>query len=535
MPPQFTLPPDTRVAGSGNPPADMNGVTDAVTAMGAGSNILNAAYSGGADPSGVADSAAAIQAAVNTGRCYIPAGTYKTTATITVPSGTRIRGDGPGLSVLVPASDYGDVLVLAKDAGDCHVTDLAVTYTGITRTSSSTPSTHAAVKFTPSTAAFSAPLTQRAHIERLEIAGMGQGIWLPYVSGTSVAYASYEFSYIRDIEFFSCNIGMFITAWADGVIENVNCGNMFGQNASSLQSKVLSGSGGTDPGTYSAACQNLLNLAGNDMVAKVEVYGGTGDGIVFQQCVTTHARGLEVGSSAVGNGVVLDLCGTGMEVNAHVALNTSGHGIYCDGVTDTVFYGCRLDTCAYHGMYFANVLNPSNPCAQVTLVACEALGNGHSASNTYDGVNYSGSDLQVLGGVYSDPAGSPTQRYGINATASGDDYTTVIGAACTGNVNTAEINLGGSHSAAINCHGVNYSGFGTFTPAVPATGAGNAVGNGNPYAVTVYLTGQNGTGIQDRAGTQVTVPGNPPAVRLGPGEKIYFITTAPSSWKWYGD
>jgi hypothetical protein len=86
MPAQFTLPPDTRSVGSGNPPADMNAVVDAVTAMGAGYNVLNAAFAGGADPAGTSDSAAAFNAAQAAipaagGFIYLPAGTYKLAST----------------------------------------------------------------------------------------------------------------------------------------------------------------------------------------------------------------------------------------------------------------------------------------------------------------------------------------------------------------------------------------------------------------------------------------------------------------------
>jgi hypothetical protein len=65
MPADYTLPPDTRAVGTGNPAGDMDAIVDALTAMGAVGNILNAAYAGGADPTGVADSTAAIQAAIN--------------------------------------------------------------------------------------------------------------------------------------------------------------------------------------------------------------------------------------------------------------------------------------------------------------------------------------------------------------------------------------------------------------------------------------------------------------------------------------
>src|SRR5271165_3576150 len=84
MPAQFTLPPDTRFAGGPNPPADMNSIVDALVAMGVTYNILNALFSGGADPTGVTDSTAAIQAALNgapSGTTVVaPPGIYKISA-----------------------------------------------------------------------------------------------------------------------------------------------------------------------------------------------------------------------------------------------------------------------------------------------------------------------------------------------------------------------------------------------------------------------------------------------------------------------
>jgi hypothetical protein len=84
MPAQFTLPPDTRAVGTGNPPADMNAHTDALAAIGATFSVLNAAYAGGADPTGIADSTAAINAAevaaaATGGIVTFPAGTFKVT------------------------------------------------------------------------------------------------------------------------------------------------------------------------------------------------------------------------------------------------------------------------------------------------------------------------------------------------------------------------------------------------------------------------------------------------------------------------
>ncbi len=112
MPVDFTLPPDTRAVGTGNPPQDIDNIVDALTALGAGQTVLNASYAGGADPTGVNDSYAAFAAAVSSGvgvvRVPGPA-TYKLASTISV------TGAGP-LTLFV--CDPG-VKINFTGSGDC--------------------------------------------------------------------------------------------------------------------------------------------------------------------------------------------------------------------------------------------------------------------------------------------------------------------------------------------------------------------------------------------------------------------------------
>jgi len=70
----------------------------------------------GADPTGSADSTAAIQNALNVRQAvYLPAGTYKTTAALTNNiAKRRIYGDGPAVSVLKPT---GPINTLVNTAG----------------------------------------------------------------------------------------------------------------------------------------------------------------------------------------------------------------------------------------------------------------------------------------------------------------------------------------------------------------------------------------------------------------------------------
>jgi Pectate lyase superfamily protein len=97
----YTLPVDTHAPGDSGHTTDHNSLVDVVRGMGAVYNVLNTAYgSGGADPSGVLDSTAAIQAALNAlpaggGVVYIPPGIYKVSGTLTNNvTPTYIQGAG---------------------------------------------------------------------------------------------------------------------------------------------------------------------------------------------------------------------------------------------------------------------------------------------------------------------------------------------------------------------------------------------------------------------------------------------------------
>lgn len=92
----YTMPGDTDISGESGHLADHNDIADILAGMSAANNVLNTAYAGGADPTGVADSTAAINDALTTapvgGTVYIPAGTYKTTAPIVIPPQITLAG-----------------------------------------------------------------------------------------------------------------------------------------------------------------------------------------------------------------------------------------------------------------------------------------------------------------------------------------------------------------------------------------------------------------------------------------------------------
>jgi Pectate lyase superfamily protein len=111
----YTIPPDTRAVGTGNPPVDIDDIADVLTGWGTGYSVLNTAWAGGADPTGAADSTAAINGALTAATAgqvvALPAGTFKTTASLVLPAdGVTLAGAGMGATVIQPASGNFDVI-----------------------------------------------------------------------------------------------------------------------------------------------------------------------------------------------------------------------------------------------------------------------------------------------------------------------------------------------------------------------------------------------------------------------------------------
>jgi len=82
-------------------------------------------------------------------------------------------------------------------------------------------------------------------------------------------------------------------------------------------------------------------------------------------------------------------------------------------------------------------------------------------------------------------------------------------------------------------------GFGIATPAPPAgLGRPSAVANRLPFPVRVYQSvvgpNSNGTHIVDFFGHDVALPTDPVEFTLDPGASVYYTTSVPRFWRWYG-
>jgi polygalacturonase len=102
----YTLPSDANIAGSSTGhTTDHNHIVDVLAGLNAVNNVLNTAYSGGADPTGASDSTAAFNAAIaalpsSGGVVRVPAGTYKITGTVALAQNQSLIGDGATCTVI---------------------------------------------------------------------------------------------------------------------------------------------------------------------------------------------------------------------------------------------------------------------------------------------------------------------------------------------------------------------------------------------------------------------------------------------------
>lgn len=158
---------------------------------GAVNNVLD--Y--GADPTGVVDSTAAIQAALNAGATYIPTGTYRVTSSLLLPSSTKVYGDGRRDTV-INSEVIGDSLF--KPNGEivfCYIADMKLQGNNLTGASGNG---HAINFIDPSAGGAFSP--QNSVIERLEIDGFrGQDIRERGVATTICAAGIIMFDALQNV------------------------------------------------------------------------------------------------------------------------------------------------------------------------------------------------------------------------------------------------------------------------------------------------------------------------------------------------
>lgn len=351
----------------------------------------------GADPTGVADSTAAINAALAANLCvFLPAGTYKTLTAINITrNGQVIRGAGRDTTVIRVSASSVKGIAIAAGVTNAGVYDLTVSRSG---GSTSTG---------------------------IEVGAMADGItlWGLRVTGHQIGVTLYD----TNSSVFGFSIVEKNTS--SGVLQDCVSGVKLGWSLTSVSSnqnalygffvRSTSSPNAIDAGSFTD-CSTYANTGGGFFasgaagkeIKRVRITGGafaydgtTGIG------ASAYASAQIVGASVIGCGTVA----TGPTLVT--AANHSSKGIVVGSPTAAILSGCRVEGVSREGIYAGS---------NVTISGCVVLDCGvWGSASTACGIRIQGTGPVTVVGCYSGNMSGATQTYGIYA--SGDSMV------CAGN------------------------------------------------------------------------------------------------------
>jgi len=476
------------------------------------------------------DDTTAIQQAVNIGHnVFLPEGTYPVTGTISLQPNQVISGAAPrtpdssaGGTVVMPMSDFGHVFYVSNASG-AEINNLSIFYSGITMSSASTPSTHAAIYYDPYHS------VQRCRVQNVNIMGMGQGIVMPYYTNLGATSAVFTYFVFSTILIYSCNVGVIAMTFSDSVFTDIRCNNLFGYDIASLYPYCcpVNASATASP-TYSSPSQNLIADLGNSHLYDFSVYGGKGDGLVLEDVVQLKVDRAVVASTS-GNGLTLVGMGADMLITALRSALNAGNGVYITTSSNSVagvkFYGCRIESNGLAGVKGSP--GTGQAINKLYLRDCMIQGNSTSSVGGYSGIDLQASEWAVLGGRIH----GANQAYGVFANYTGVSASIIDGVDFSQGNYTAALLIPGATppNRAVNNAGYNPVGYLSNAPAVPASGTAQA--NNFSFPVRVYVSGGTVSALALNGTATGLTSGE---VLLAPGDTITLTYTAAPSWVWFG-
>ena len=512
---------DVRAVGTGNPPADMNNVNDVLIGMGFLHNVTNTAWAGGADPAGVADSTAAIQAALTAAlpgqTVFLPQGTYKISAPLTMSTqNVTLAGTGlgntnkTGASVLLISSVFTGNAAVAITGFGCQVLNLCVFGTSTTVTSN--------------------PLANGVEITGSKFSNLAN-LFFQYVNGWAVESAGGASNAnlgtsMYNLTGYNCAGGIHVkgvtgSAFA-GQHSLIDC--QFSQIGTST---ALGGANANLDAMFFEDCQDILTLNTNCAVSSAS----TGATLHIKGICASHVhQTVDIG--------VFPVTGT---ANPVILIEDSGNGsptqiVISGGVAQAGLTGMTITGGAnqvdVRDMWFKNNVTHGVVLAgtgtQVNFTSCTWSVNGQGAAGT----NY---DLSDSGTVQGHVRGchflSPVTTTGtagvqsvVNMTTGGTD------------LNFADCDFSGAGSALSTvftnlpsfvrgCKG--YNPHGAITVAVP--GSGSPVATALHYDAFYYITAGTG-GCTIVRNTNGQGGGVGPSIVIPAGQLATVFVTAGSNF-----
>lgn len=174
----------------------------------------------GADPTGVADSTTALQDAITAGATFIPAGTYRVTSSIILPSNAKVHGAGVNKTIIKSEVIGGSLFKCNVEAIFIYMSDMSLEGNNLTGVSGNG---HAINFIDPTSGGAFSP--QQAVLERLEISKFrGQDIRTTGVATTisSAGVCMYNAlqNICRDVYVANCGHGFYMATTQNCRLEN---------------------------------------------------------------------------------------------------------------------------------------------------------------------------------------------------------------------------------------------------------------------------------------------------------------------------
>jgi hypothetical protein len=512
MPAQFTLPPDTRSVGSGNPPADMNAVVDALAAMGAGVNVLNAAFAGGADPTGAAACDTVLSDALAAGGLVvIPPGTYLvngSSALSLAVAGTALRGAGPGSTVIKIGGSFSGSQVFGVTADSCTISGLSVI------------GASSAVSSNPAAGAIQVTGAQRCRL---------QDLFFQFVNGYAIdmdgsAGSGCLDSMIRNIVGRQCAGGIHLLGVTGSSFQAENF-------LTDIQLQRIGAGTSALDALLAEDCQDVLIANYNG-----SVLGGSATGKTF------HLKGACTSVFVTNADIGMITRGTASPV-LHVESGTNGSPAGCGftgGVVQAGNVGIQVDAGTDIGFHSLKIKNNSTDNVQVTggdQIAFDAGCNfttGNQSGTTASDVHLTSSSgfVYVRGCIFASPVSTTPAAGNVTSPVNDVNHRGIFeNCAFTGTGSTPSTVFSGTAQIVRHCTGYNPRGSVT----AGTIGASPATVNTSQHDVLIIFTAINSLTAFKIGGTAVGVlPVNGQAyfVPARTSLEVDYSGTAPT-WQWF--
>ena len=377
----FSPPPDTRTVGEGNPAQDVDGLVDAIDAIGAGRNVLNTTFGGGADPTGATDSTTALTAAASAlgGQLmYLPAGTYlmnSSSAITLTQAGSGIMGDFLGATIIKIGGSFSAAEVININAPNCTVAGLSII--GANSTIASNPAANG-IEIQPGSYQYTI-----------------QDVFTQYINGYSLegtnASGHDDISHSVVDRFWSYNC-------AGAIHYSGDLGSGAQSTVGVTLSNISIGGGGTASGA-NANLDAILLDACSDLIWSNCLIGvgsaGTGHCIHIQgNCSAVWFSGFDAGGypgtlASSQCGVLIENDVNGLNAQrirfSNGTFQTFGQGAEITGLAQQIgFENVQFINNVTHGVQLAGT------GTQINFTGCTFSGNGSGATGTNYDLNNSG-------------------------------------------------------------------------------------------------------------------------------------------------